>query len=325
MNFNKSLYRKALVILGILTPLMFVLRLITYFSELDMKSGFFHSNGTLCIVYNAVGFSLFFLSLILSVSKKGSPIIFAFDAEKTREAVETTAESIDFLLEEPEEDAMEELLEEKEAEEKGDSPRYFHHGFIREAVTWSGTLSAFATFLPGFSFLAYALLSCANKSLSGDTMGILLTVLSVLSGAYFIFAAIRNSAALDRKQALFALLPALWCTARLVTEYLDLTRFQNKSLYVGQFLFLISGMIFFVYQAELLLGEKSMTHPNAYAFTLLPVLYFGLSARLPQLVAGMADRVFLDLVDASGLLIDLALTLYALIKAIAVARSSLDS
>ncbi len=305
MNFNKRLYRKALFVLGVVTPVMFVLRLITYFSELDVASGFFHGNGILCNIYNVAGFLVFFLSLVLSFSKKGSPVSTA--SPKSNENTELLIH-------------RQEVFDEEEI-----YPQYFHQGFTRKTVIWNGTLSAFATFLPGFGFLAYALSFYMGQSFTADAFGILFSVLSVLSGAYFIFTAIRNSPELDRKLAFFALLPALWCTARLVTEYRDLARFVNKSLYVGQFLFLISAMIFFLYQAQLLLGEDSLTRPNSYAFTALPVVFFGLTARLPQLVAGMADRVRVDLVDASGLLIDLAITLYVLIKIRAIMKRTHNS
>jgi len=305
MNFNKQLYRKCLLILCLLTPVMFALRLVTYFSDLDVASGFFRGSGTTCLIYNVVGFCFFFLSLLLSFSKKGTLVSTA--APKSHESEE-------LLIHNQEIFDAEEIY-----------PQYFHQGFTRKTVIWNGALSAFSTFLPGFGFLAYALSFFMDKSLSADLFGILFSVLSVLSGAFFIYTAIRNSPELDRKQALFALLPALWCTARLVTEYRDLARFVNKSLYVGQFLFLISAMIFFLYQAQLLLGEDSLTRPNSYAFTALPVVFFGLSARLPQLIAGMADRIRLDLVDASGILIDLAITLYVLIKIFAITKRSRNS
>ncbi|MBR4288631.1 MAG: hypothetical protein IKT50_04265 [Clostridia bacterium] len=305
MNFNKQLYRKTIFVFGVLTPIVFVLRLITYFSELDVASGFFHGNGTLCTVYNILGFCVFFLSLFLSFSKKGTPV----SAAKPKSTDEE-----ELLIH------NQEVLDEEEL-----FPQYFHQGFTRKTVVWNGTLSAFATFLPGFGFLAYALSFFTHKSLASDAFGILFSVLSVLSGVYFIFTAIRNSPERDRKQAFFAMLPALWCTARLVTEYRDLARFVNKNLYIGQFLFLISAMIFFLYQAQLLLGEESLTRPNSYAFTAIPVVFFGLTARFPQLIAGMADRVRLDLVDASGLLIDLAITLYVIIKVRAILKRSRNS
>lgn len=305
MKFNKRLFRKVLAVLGILIPVMFVLRLVTYFTELDVSSGFFKENGTICTVYNGVGFAVFFLSLLLSFSKKGTPTG-APAARKTG--------NDELLLH------KQEVFDEEEA-----YPQYFYQGFARKTVLWNGTLSAFSAFLPGFGFLAYALSFFTDDTLSGDSFAVIFSVLSVLSGAYFIFAAIRNSPERDRKQAFFALLPALWCTARLVVEYRDLARFVNKSLYIGQFLFLISAMTFFLYQAQLLLGEESLSHPNSYAFTALPTVFFGLTARLPQLIAGMTDRIPLDLVDAAGLLIDLAITLYIILKIAAIAKSRRNS
>ncbi len=304
MKFNKRLFRKFVFVLAILVPIMFFLRIITYFTELSLSNGLFNGNGTICTVYNAVGFVIFFLCLALSFSKKGSDVY----------ASKVKSESEDLLIH------RQEVFDEEEA-----YPQYFHQGFTRKTIVWNGTLSAFASLLPGFGFLAYALAFFLNDKFSSDPFAIVFSILSVLSGAYFIFAALRNSPELDKKQAFFALLPAFWCTVRLVIEYRDLARFVNKSLYIGQFLFVISAMIFFLYQAQLLLGEDSLTRPNSYAFTALPTVFFGLTSRLPHLIAGASDRIRWDLVDASGILIDLAITLYVIIKISCIMKRSRNS
>ena len=97
-------------------------------------------------------------------------------------------------------------------------------------------------------------------------------------------------------------------------EYRDLARFVNKSLYIGQFLFIISALLFFLYQAQLFLGEAPFDRPNAYAFSALAVAYFGITCRLPQLIAVFGDKAAVDLVAASSMVIDLAITLLALVK-----------
>lgn len=305
MKFNKRLFRKALKILYVLIPLMFALRLVTYFSELDVATGFFKGNGAYCTLYNIIGFGVFFLCLALSFTKGGS---------STGSNVSRTPNGEDLFVNKQEGYDAEEFY-----------PQYFYQGFARKTVVWNGTLSAFCSFLPGFGFLAYAIAYLTNDTLSSDPYAVLFSVLSILSGAYFIYFSIRNSPELNRKQSFFALIPALWCTARLVVEYRDLARFVNKSLYIGQFLFLISVMLFFMYQAQLLLGEDALSRPNSYAFTAIPAVYFGITGRFTQLVAGLTDRIPLDLVDASALLIDLAITLYIILKIAAIAKSRRNS
>ena len=181
-------------------------------------------------------------------------------------------------------------------------------------------LSAFLSILPGFGFLCYSL-AFILTGLHRESYHLLYTILSTLSGAYFIFTAIGNSERKNKLRAFFALTPAFWCTMRMVVEYRDLTRFINKSLYVGQFLFVLSAMIFFVYQAQLLLDEKTMLCPNAVAISALSVVFFGFTTRLPQLIAVFGDKVSVDLIDTAGILIDLAITLYALTKIRALAEN----
>ena len=127
--------------------------------------------------------------------------------------------------------------------------------YPRKIARWQGFFSAFASILPGFGFLSYSLAFVATD-LIRDRYHLVFAILSALSGTYFIFAAIGNSPRKSKLRAFSALLPAFWCTVRMVVEYRDLTRFINKTLYVGQFLFILSALVFFLYHAQLLLDEK---------------------------------------------------------------------
>ena len=106
----------------------------------------------------------------------------------------------------------------------------------------------------------------------------------------------------------------------MIIEYRDLTRFLNKSLYVGQFLFVISALIFFLNQAEILLGEEKISRPNAYAFSGLSVIFFGVTARFPQLIAMMGNRIQFDLYTSTVLLADLAVTVFVASKLAVIAK-----
>lgn len=297
MKLNQKLlipFFRTVLILGLPA---FAVRIFVYWKELDAASGFFTDGGTACLLYNVLGFAVFFLALIFSFSKKG-------------ESVEVISEEAP-IDEEAEEILIEEALDPDLAEEnRSDAlPR-----FSARCAMWHGTLSAFASFLPGFGFLAYALSFFALEQNGFDLFQKALLFFSVLSGAYFLLSAFFNSAKSSRLRAFAALTPTLWCTIRLVVEYRDLARFVNKSLYIGQFLFIISCLVFFLYQAQILLGDRALIKPNSYLFTAIPPIFFGLTARLPQLVAILGDRMKPDLVDASTLLMDLALSIFIAVK-----------
>ncbi len=292
MKLNYRTFGRLLILLAVLCPLALVLRLVTYWSELDIKTGFFLSASPSCTVFNVIGFLVFFLCLALSLSKKGR------DVGKDQK---------DFVSEE--DDSL--LMRESgvyEAEE--DFPEYFLHGFAKKASVWGGTFTAFAALLPGFGFISYALSFLVDAEVFSDPYRLSFALVSLCSGLFFLFYAFRNSGEKSTPFAFFALLPAFWCTFRLVIEYRDLSRFLNKSLYIGQFLFIISVLVFFLYQAQILLGEKELARPNAYVFSASAALFLGVTARLPQLIAVMGERISLDLLDSSSLLMDLAITLF---------------
>lgn len=317
MRFNRKRLNFVLIPVSAVAVIALVLRFYTYWVELDLPTGFFERTAIACLIFNIFGFIVFALCLLLSLSKSGR------DTEKNNKSM--PPDEADLLVHNP---------ELPEAEQ--DYPEYFLQGFARKSAVWRGTLSSFASFLPGFGFLSYALSFFAEgalKAVSGswftaslshlqDPYHLIFALLSFASGFYFLIYALKNTPERDKIRPFFALAPAFWCTLRLVIEYRDLTRFLNKELYIGQFLFIISAMVFFLYQAQLLFGEKPLYRPNSYAFSALAAAYFGITARFPQLIAAFGDRISLDIVDSATLFIDLAITLYIVVKLISVTKKS---
>lgn len=298
MKLNKKLFQKFLFVLAVLAPIAFLLRLFTYWRELEVSTGFFSGNAIGCTSYNVAGFLIFGVCLLFAFSKKG---------------INVSADPSGFPLDFPEEDSL--LMQEEEEEiEEQSFPEFFLHGFAKKAARWNGTFSAFASVLPGFGFLAHALALFFHSKSNMSAYTLAFALLSLLSGVFFLFFAFRNSIEKTSFLAFAALVPAFWCAVRLVVEYRDIARFVNKSLYIGQFLFVISLLIFFLYQAQTLLGEENFTFPNFYVFSGLSTAFFGLTARLPQLLAVMGQKISMDLVDSSTLLMDLAITLFVITK-----------
>ena len=299
MNFDRKLFQRMLILLSMVAVFAVVLRLFTYWQELDPATSFFRASAPACLIYNGIGFVVFFLCLALSMKKGG-------DASDVPDA----SEALTPYYEEDDRDEKGFFEEQENEELQGDSLP----DFSRRVATWEGTLTAFLSFLPGFGFIAYSLSSFTKTAVVSDPYRMIFAVLSALSGLSFLYLTLKNSGKADRVRPFLALIPCFWCTARLVVEYRDLARFVNKTLYIGQFLFIISALVFFLYHAQLLFGEKALTRPNAYAFSALAVVFFGVSCRIPQLIAVFGDRAIVDLVDASSLFIDLALTLFAAMK-----------
>lgn len=306
MNFDYKLFKKALIAFGILAPVALGLRLFTYWEELEVTTGFFSGNGAGCFLFNLAGFIVFFLCLLLTGYKGGS-----FVGESAAKSSALKVEEDDVLRQE-EEELFDEVVE--------DYPEFFLHGFAKKCAEWFGTFSAFAALFPGFGLISHGVSFLVEKENLSDTYAMIYAVLALISGGFFLFYAFRNSAERSRFAAFLALVPAFWCTLRMIIEYRDLTRFLNKSLYVGQFLFVISALIFFLYQAQILLGEEKISRPNAYAFSGLCTVYFGLTARLPQLIAIMGERVQFDLYTSTALLADLALTVFVVSKIAAITK-----
>lgn len=293
MNLNRKAFAVTARILSVAAIVATVLRLATYWLEIEAATGFFLKSGTACILYNVIGFAVFALMLLLAHKRYREPVLQA--------PVLPTSETTLFTEEE----------EEGEPDALAESERLSE--YPRKIARWQGFFSAFASILPGFGFLSYSLAFVATDLIQ-ESYHLVFAILSALSGAYFIFTAIRNSQRKSKLRAFLALLPAFWCTVRMVVEYRDLTRFINKTLYVGQFLFILSALVFFLYHAQLLLDEKVLLRPNTVVFSALAVVFFGITTRLPQLIAVFGDKVSVDLIDTAGIMIDLAITLYAFIK-----------
>lgn len=308
MKLNFKLYRRILVLLGLIAPLAIALRIFSYWKELDVTTGFFSGNGAGSFIFNLICFAVFFLCLLLTYHKKGS---FVGSSSEPAEQVSAPFEEDGDLLRQEEE-----IFEEEQQE----FPQFFLHGFAKKCAIWFGTFSAFAALLPAFGLISHGVSFFLNRDTPSDTFTTVYAVLTLISGGFFLLYAFRNSNQRSRFAAFLALMPAFWCTLRLITEYRDLTRFLNKSLYIGQFLFVISALIFFLYQAEMLLGEDLLARPNAYVFSGLAVVFFGVVARLPQLIAVMGSRISFDLYTSTALLTDLALTVFVASKLIATTK-----
>ncbi len=309
MKQNRNLLTYTVVLIAVLIPPALALRLYAYFYDLDVATGFFLAKSTACTVYNGIGIFVFLLCLLLGALKKDLPS--PKRKEKITEEEGTAVFDEAFSFPEEKESL---ILEEEDVFKAPPLNLPLLEGSAKKASLWTGTLSAFASFLPGFAFAAYAVVFFMQNKTAGTAFFSAHGVLSLLSGLFFLIFSLRNSPKKSKVISFFALVPAFWCTLRMVIEYRDLTRFMNKPLYVGQFLFIISALVFFLYQAELLLGEKNFSNPNFYAFFAASTLFFGLSARLSQLIAAFGGVISLDLIDAAAMLIDLTITLFAATK-----------
>ena len=300
MKFDRKNVNRLFRLLFLLIPPAFALRIYTYWAEIDPKTGFFVRNGAACVVFNALCFLVFLLCLVLAQSKGGD-----INTRKEKEKPALTQEDFD---------QNELLVRNQEQEEEEDYPEFFLQGIARQSAVWSGTRTAFAHFLPGFFFFFFFLSFFSDTEQLKNPLTLAQALLSLLSAAYFLSGAINNSPEIRKGRAFFALTPALWCTVRMIAEYRDIARFVNKTMYASSFFFLLSATVFFVYQAQLLLGEKTTDRPNAYAFSALAVAFFGLVVRMPHLLAMMSVRVPMDMTDAACVLMDLVIAFYALVK-----------
>lgn len=298
MNFNRTSFRK--VALGALVSGVLALsfRLISYFTELDPETGFFVSGAPFCTAFNAILFLWLLFFVVFGV--------FGRDQNAPDPSGKKTVREADLIL--------------KTERDYADDPD--ENDLIetaRSASIWTGALSAFSSFLPAF-FLFFTAYTFRDEFLDGDAFILVYAFFAILAGAAMLVLALMN----NKKKSLLApfpaLAPALFLALRLVIEYRDIMRFANKALYIGQFLFIVVQIVFFVYRAELLFGIKSYAHPKAYAWSALAAFYFGVTARLPALFAVFADRVAWDMKDMAVLLLDLSLTVFAGVKFFALLR-----
>lgn len=296
MKLNRSLLKKIVILLSVLTPVCFALRVYTYWKEFNPNTGFFRGEAFGCTLFNIFALIVFFLCLVFSFSKKGIALT------KKQPKIETALSPEDELLLQAKD------LDLYEEEESNCTE------FEKTVRTFRGTLSAFGSLFLAFSFLAFGIGIILTKENLSDFYHLALLAFAFFSGFFYLAFTFKNSTEKSSAMAFAALSPVLWCTLRLLSEYRDLTRFMNKSLYVGQFLFIITALVFFVYQAQLILGDEKLLFPNSYAFNLASLLFLGLVARVPALIAFLGDRIAFDLADTTSLIVDLAITVFAGIK-----------
>lgn len=306
MNDPKRGLARAAAATFLFSIALFLLRMVVIWRDVDSATGLFRQpTSFLCGVYNGVGAVLlgvyFLAALVLYARSKKTPAAPVQDPD---------AELSEAL------DRFDHVFSEEEEEEKVDDPV---PGAVRDAATWNGTLSAFSYFLPGFGFLFFALSFLLQGKM--DLLTVLFCLLSAASGVFFLLSGTLNRSKRHGQLAFFGLIPALWATLRMVIEYRDVEKFINRGLYTGNLLFLIAAVGFFIYQAQMILGEENYAQPQSWAATALLVILFGLSARLPQLLGLFLDRLgTMDLRDAASLLLDLSLTLFAGMKVVKMLR-----
>ncbi len=295
MPFHAKTFQKLLIFISICTPITFLLRLWILFKTVDPQSGFFRTSSLFCTLFNIIAFAAFFFLLIVAIrlSRKG--------AEAAEE--EVSAEG-DFLY----------YKEEDELPEVDPADPDFLHGFAASSKTWLGTLSAFSYFLLGFGFLFSAFASVPEESAA---FRYALVILQLVGGVSLLIGAVQNSSKKSVPLSFLSLAPALYFAVRMVVEYRDVAQYANKSLYIGQFLFLISALLFFLYQAEISLGWPAYAHPDLYAASALLCVFFGCNTVLPKFIAVFAAVATLSAADTAALLVNLALTLFAAAKLVA--------
>lgn len=303
MKFNRKLLERFMIALLILAPICIAIRLFTYWNEINAITGFFKDSSVGCLLYNTIAFLIFFLCIIFSLNQKGKNL-----AKRKK-----TSKKPLFAEEEM-------IFGGKEAEDGED--KLSATGFEKSVSTFEGTLSAFSLIFLALTFVSYGIAILLSRENYSDYYKLTLSLLSFLSGVFFLYFTFRNTTERNPVLGFFALTPVLWCILRLLTEYQDLTRFMNKGLYVGQFLFAISAFLFFLYQSQFLLGDKELTKPNSYAFEALSLLFFGMTARVPHLFALLGDKITMDLTDSTTLLVDLAITIFVAIKVSAIYKNA---
>ncbi|MBQ3865508.1 MAG: hypothetical protein II776_01305 [Clostridia bacterium] len=293
-----------------------LLRLILIWRDVDPATGLFRNGGSfLCGLFNVGGVVLLAgyltVAMILQARRKKAEELPAPPAEPEEEP-EDEYDRFDKLFA----DETDGRIAPVGKSDPGVPPD------VKSALTWDGTLSAFSYFLPGVGFLFFALSFILKGQM--DALTFLYSIVCALCGGYFILAGLRNRADKPVPMAFLGLIPALWGTLRMIIQYRDVQKYVNRGLYVGELLFLISVVCFFVYQAQIALGDPGYAMPLTWVAAALLVVIFGLSVRVPQLFGLVLDRLgSADLTDGAGLLLDLSLTFFAGMKLSAIVRRGL--
>ena len=307
MELHTRSYRKLFSVFLFLAPAAAVIRLLILFLTVDPATGFFRSSPALCTVFNAVLLLILFAMVLygyfLARKKPDEPL--PVPAKKPEEP-----DGDAFLLQQEE--------EEEEAESQPDDPAYLH-GAGEIAMTWKGTLSAFASYLLPLAFFASAF---AVIPKADSTLRTIWAILEILGALAMFLAALRASA---KKSPLYSWLltaPVFLYAVRMVADYRDLDLTKNKSLYIGTFLFVLTAILFFTYQAELSFGHPGFCHPDLYAHLALLTAFLGAAVLLPQFIAVFAGDFSLDPTELATLLTDLATAFYAGVKAFLLTREN---
>lgn len=309
MENRKEVIRWIIAGALVIASLLFAVRMVVIWRDVDASTGLFRTgDSSFCALYNVTSVLLLVGALAAALAagrmwrKNGPP---APKGDPVREAMRRN---------DPFFSELDDYDDEEESEDYADPQTA-----AAAASTWEGTLSAFSYLLPGFGFLFFAL----SFVLQGgrDLLTVLFCMISAACGLYFLIAGLRNSPDKSVPFAFAGLTPAVWAALRMIIEYRDVEKYANRGMYTANLIFLVAVVCFFVYQSQVALGNESYAMPLSWFATALLVVIFGLSARLPQLLGLVFDRLGkMDLVDAASLLLDLALALFAGLKLRRMAR-----
>lgn len=319
MNYNRKAFFAVFTVLAPLTVAAFVLRLVILFGGVDGETGFFTGSPLLCIIYNILAFVVLISLLAVGNLFRGKKEKRVQEVRENADPSPAREESApDFLYRQ----SSQHRKETESGTEEKNSQKIKLTGISRIAVTWNGTLSCFSQILCGIFFLVSALFLCPVDGQPMANEELILAVFSALSGACILLNAVLNSSKYLPWRFPLSLAPVIWCAARMIVEYRDLMKYVNKTLYVAPFLYLISVMLFFLYQSQKTLDTDSDSPSGLYLATACATVYFGLSSQLAQAFFLASDRFQTDTADAGLLMLDLCITFYALMKIVTVQKKA---
>lgn len=300
MQLNTKRFRIFFAVFAVLAPVAAVIRTVVLFQGVDPETGFFRALSPLSTGLNAVFLALFFASILSGLIRRKN------EAKPAAVPVEQ-----DELLMQGQAD-----YEEEPEVIQPIKKRVPLIGVFAVSQTWQGTLSAFAYFLLGFAFLAAAaVFPFYNLRLgeSPDALSSFAALFQFLAGGVFLISALRKKAGKSALFSYLSLAPVFYLALRMISEYHNMDH-PNKGIYVGQLLFILSALLFFLYQAELSFGHDSYAHPDLYAHFALLTVFFGLTVILPRAVSVLFGDFSLNPLEWAALISDLALAFFAGVK-----------
>ncbi len=300
MELNVRRFRLLFLLFSVLTPVALGARLFILFATVDPETGFFRSSSLFCTVFNVVSLALFFGVIF-------SGLLFRKKTKKKKKAPELSVV--------PE---SEEVLTQEDAaqpEEDPEDPTVLQ-GVCADSQTWQGTFSAFLYFLLGFAMIAAPILSLFCEA---DLLERLAAGFQIAAGLAFLIAAVKNTRKKRTLFTFFSLTPVVYLALRMVAEY-HTTDHPNKAIYVGQLLFILSALLFFLYQAELSFGHENYCHTDLYAGFALLTVFFGLGVMLPRFLAMLFGGFSQEPAELATLLSDLVIAFFAGGKILALPR-----